>query len=117
MFTSIKRVFQVLVCIVLLGGFSLTALYNYIDTNEEVQARLKLSVEDAETRVDEDAGFLEKAGALIASWWNSDELVADEAQDKALQAESSKKSEEREREHRFNETQYSENDDYYGSSN
>jgi hypothetical protein len=116
MLTSIKRVFQGLVLIVLLGGISLTGLYNYIDSNEAAQARLKLSVEDAETRVDRDAGFFEKAGALIASWWDSDELIAEEAQDKALQAQSTKKREAREQEHRFNENQYSDNDDYYGSS-
>ena len=117
MCTSIKRVFQVLVCIVLLGGFALTGLYNYVDTNEEVQARLKLSVEDAETRVDREAGFLEKAGALIASWWDSDELVAEAQQDKALHEESRKKQEKRESEQRFNDSQYSSNDDYYGASN
>ncbi len=122
MFTNIKRVFQALVCIVLLGGFSLTALYNYIDTNAEVQARLKLSVEDAETRVDDDAGFLEKASALIASWWDSDELVADAQQDKDLSEQSKKRQEQREREHRFNDSQYndtqsSENNDYYGAPN
>jgi hypothetical protein len=116
MFTSVKRVFQVLVCIVLLGGISLTGLYNYIDTNEEVQARLKLSVEDAEMRVDRDAGFWEKAGALISSWWDSDELVAEAQQDKDLRDHSKKQQEERERERRFNDSQYSENDDYYGSS-
>ena len=116
MFTNIKRVFQVLVFIVLLGGVSLTGLYNYVDTNPEVQERLKLSALDAETRVDRDAGFFEKLGALAAAWWDSDELVADAQQDKALRKESQKKREERERDNRFNDTQYSENDDYYGSS-
>jgi hypothetical protein len=116
MLANIKRVFQVLAFIVLLGGVSLTGLYNYIDTNEEVQARLKLSVEDAEMRVDEDAGFFEKLGALIASWWDSDELVAEAEQDKASSEHSKKQREERERERRFNDSQYREGDDYYGSS-
>ncbi len=116
MFMSIKRLFQVLACLALLGGFSLTALYNYINTNAEVQARLKLSVEDAETKVDKEAGFLEKTTALAVSWWESDELVAEAQQDKVLRDDSKKKQAERERDRAFNENQHSSNDDYYGSS-
>jgi hypothetical protein len=116
-FTFIKRLFQAAGCLVVAVVMAGSALTAYVDKNPEAQERIKLSALDAEMRVDEDSTFFEKVGALISSWWNSDELVADAEQDKALRAESKKRREERERDNRFNDTQYSENDDYYGSSN
>lgn len=116
-FTFIKRIFQVAGCLIIAAVMAWGALVSYVDKSPEAQERIELSVKDAEMRVDEDASFMEKVGALISSWWNSDELVAEEAQDKALSAESKKKREQRERERRFNEGQNSESDDYYGSSN
>jgi hypothetical protein len=114
-FTFIKRIFQAAGCLIIAAVMASSALTAYIDKNPAAQERIELSAKDAEMRVDEDSTFLEKVGALISSWWNSDELIAEEAQDKALQAESKKKREEREREQRFNETRDSSNDDYYGS--
>jgi hypothetical protein len=57
-----------------------------------------------------------KSVRLISAWWDSDELVAEAQQDKALEEESKEKREARERERRFNDSQYREGDDYYGSS-
>lgn len=116
-FTIFKRLFQATGCLIIAAVMAGSALTSYVDSSPEVQERLKLSVEDAETRVDEEDSFWTKMSALISSWWESDELVAEAEQDKALAAESKKKREESERERRFNESQYSSNDDYYGSSN
>lgn len=115
-FTFIKRIFQAAGCLVVAVVMSGSALTAYIDKNPEAQERVKLSVMDAEMRVDRDSTFFEKVGALIASWWDSDELVAEAQQDKALRAESKKAREERERERRFNDGHSYDSDDYYGSS-
>jgi hypothetical protein len=116
-FTYIKRIFQAGGCLVVAVVMAGSALTSYVDKNPAVQERIELSAKDAETRVDEDAPFMEKVGALISSWWESDELIADAQQEKTLEAESKKKQKQREREHRFNDSQYHENDDYYASSN
>jgi hypothetical protein len=115
-FTFIKRIFQAAGCLVVAVVMSGSALTAYIDKNPAAQERIELSAKDAEMHVDEDSTFFEKVGALISSWWNSDELIAEASQDKALSAESKKKRDQREREQRFNESHYSESDDYYGSS-
>ncbi len=114
-FTFIKRMFQAAGCLVVLAVMSVSALTAYVDKNPAAQERIELSAKDAEMRVDEDSTFFEKVEALISSWWNSDELIAEQAQDKALSAESKKKQEQRERERRFNEGYSSESDNYYGS--
>lgn len=115
-FTFIKRLFQTAGCLVVVVVMAGSAVTAYIDKNPEAQERVKLSVMDAEMRVDEESTFFERLGALIASWWDSDELVADAKQDKELREESKKQRAERERERRFNESHYSDSDDYYGSS-
>lgn len=114
--TVIKRTLQVLIGLFLLGGFAISALSSYVENSPEAQERLKVSVEAAEYRVDEDAGFLAKLGTLISAWWESDELLAEAKTEKALeqQAKAQRKKEEADR--RFNETSYSSNDDYYGTS-
>lgn len=115
-FTFIKRIFQAAGCLIVAGVMAGSALVSYVEKNPAAQERIELSAKHAEMQVDEESTFFEKVSALISSWWNSDELVAEEAQDKALSTESKTKREERERERRFNEGHSSESDDYYGSS-
>lgn len=115
-FTFIKRIFQAAGCLIIAAAMAWGALVSYVDKNPEAQERIELSAKHAELQVDEKSTFFEKVSALISSWWNSDELVAEEAQDEALSKESEKRRKERDRERRFNEGHNSESDDYYGSS-
>lgn len=111
-FTFIKRIFQAAGCLIIAAAMAWGALVSYVDKNPEAQERIELSAKHAELQVDEESTFFEKVSALISSWWNSDELVAEEA----LSKESEKRRKDRDRERRFNEGHNSESDDYYGSS-
>ena len=115
-FTFIKRMFQAAGCLIVTGVMAGSALVSYVEKNPAAQERLELSAKHAELQVDEESTFFEKVSALISSWWNSDELVAEEAQDEALSKESEKRRKDRDRERRFNEGRSNEGDDYYGSS-
>ena len=107
-----KRTIAVLIGLVLIGTFALTAVYQYIDNSPDAQERMKLSVERAEISIDEDDGLLTRLGALIAAWWDSDKLVA-EARDE--EREEAKAKARRERDRFMDETQ-NYNDDYYGAA-
>jgi hypothetical protein len=115
--TIIKRTFQAAGCLIIAGVMAVSGLASYVEANPVANDRMEVIEREAKQRVDEDAGFFEKVGAIIAAWWDADELVAEAEQDKALNAHSKKKQEERERDRRFNDSQYSESDDYYGSTN
>lgn len=115
-FTFIKRTIQAVVLLIVAVVMAGSAFVSYVEKDPDARARAEVIGRDAEMRVDEDSTFLEKVSALIASWWDSDELIAEAEQDKALEAESKKKAAEREREAAFNDSQHSSNDDYYGPS-
>ena len=108
-----KRIIVGLILLVVAGVALLSATYTYIDNSPEAQERLKVSVEDVEDRVDEDASVMTKLSALAASWWNSDDLVAEAQDDKArtLKAEAAQRK--KEEEHRFNDSRTGYDDDYY----
>lgn len=116
-FTIIKRMFQAAGCLIIVIVMAGSSLIFYVESNPEPSERMEAIGQEVDDRVDSDAGFLERLGALISAWWDSDELVAEAQQDKALQEESKTRREENERERRFNDSQYSSDDDHYGSSN
>ncbi len=114
--TVIKRGFQALGCLWLLGVVLLGGISAYFENNKEAQERLEISAKDAEFRVDEDAPFWTKVGALATSWWNSDELVNEAASDKALEVKAKAKRKADEESRRFNDSSYNSSDDYYGGN-
>lgn len=114
--TVIKRGFQALGCLWLLGVVVLGGTSAYFENNKEAQKRLEVSAEDAMLRVDEDAPFWTKVGVLVTSWWNSDELIEEAANDKALEAKATAKRKEDEESRRFNDSHYNSSDDYYGGN-
>ncbi|MBP6363471.1 MAG: hypothetical protein KA233_12575 [Novosphingobium sp.] len=115
-FTFIKNTIRAAGCLIIFAVMAGGSLVSYVESNPDRSGRMAAIGWEAEQRVDRDAGFIEKVGALISAWWDSDELVAEAQQDKALEEESKEKREARERERRFNDSQYREGDDYYGSS-
>ena len=112
----IKRSFQALGCLWLLGVIVLGGVSAYMENNKEAQARLEISAKDAEFRVDEDAPFLTKVGVLVTSWWNSDELIEEAKTEKALDQQAEAKSKADEESRRFNDSSYNSSDDYYGGN-
>jgi hypothetical protein len=116
--TLIKRSFQGLGCLVLLGIVLLSgagSISSYYENNPEAQKRLEVSAKDAELRVDEDAPFWTKVGVLITSWWHSDELIAEAQTEKALEEQIKAKNRAEEESHRFNNGYDSSGSDYYPS--
>jgi hypothetical protein len=115
--TFIKRTIQVLVLLGTGGGLLLWATYSYIDSSPAAQARLKISVEDVEDRIDQDAGVMTKATALFASWWASDDLLAEKARDAKLEKQVDAERKAEAESQRFNDNQTGYDEDYYPGGN
>lgn len=109
----VKRIIVGLILLVVAGVALLTATYTYIDNSPEAQERLKVSVEDVEDRVDEDAGVMTKLSALAASWWGSDDLVTEVREEKAREQKAKAERRAEDEERRFNDSNHGYDDDYY----
>jgi hypothetical protein len=117
--TIIKRGFQGLGCLMLIGFGGLAALSAYvshIERDPEAQARLHAAGEAAEHRIDPDASALAKLGVLFDIWWNADELQVDQELEEALKAKAEADREKAEEERRFNSTVPPSDDDYYSKN-
>lgn len=112
----IKRTFQSLGCLFLLGVISLAGLYSYIDNSPGTQKELLVSLEAVEHRVDEDSGFFERLGVLVTAWWNSEEHYAEKQREDELEAKAKAARRQAEEERRFNNTVPSSENDYYAES-
>lgn len=111
--TFLKRGIQLIILLAIGAVALLTGLYTYIDSSPEAQERIKVSVEDVEGRVDPEAGFMTKATALVASWWSSDEIVAEKRTETALSAKAAADERKEEESRRFNAGDSGFDGDYY----
>lgn len=117
--TIIKRAFQGLGCLVLIGAAGLGALsayFSHIERDPEALARLKAAGDAAEHRIDKDASPLAKLGVLLDIWWNADELAVDKELEDALKAKAEADRLKAEEESRFNSALPPSDNDYYGNS-
>jgi len=113
---AIKRSFQAAGCLIVLGVAAIGGISSYVERNPETKERLEISERVASDRIDHDAGFFTKVGALISAWWESDDLVEEVRTEKA-EAEQDKAARRKEAEaRRFNDSSYNSEDDYYAGN-
>ncbi len=112
---TIKRTFQGLGCLMVIGVYLVLGTASYFGNNPEADKRFEVSAEDAKHRVDEDAPFWTKVGVLVTSWWHSDELVAETQAERALDERAEAKNQAEDESNRFNDSAGGSDNDYYPS--
>lgn len=107
----IKRLVAAMIVLAVLGGIALAVLFHRINANPETEKKAVIILEHLEKTFSEEDGTFTRIGALIAAWWNSDEILAEAHRE-------AKYTEMREKErvaNSFADDSYSDANDYYGT--
>lgn len=111
--TFIKRSIQIVAGLILLAMFGFGFLTTWFQHNPPSADRLEAIERSAEGRVNEDDSFLTKVGVLVTAWWESDEVMKDVKEEKAMEASAKAERRKAEESRRFNDPSYDYDSDYY----